>query len=86
MLRLALQAQLRAAAQQLQAGMDVAPAQRLRWEGFAAALIAGGADIDKLAQTCSEAGAGVIAVARDGDVLRFDCWQRRAPVYPTTRD
>ncbi len=82
----ALQQQLQALVQQLRVGMDVAPAQRLRLEGIAAALIASGADIDAVEQICVTAGAEAIAVVRDGDSLRFDCRQQRAPVYPTTSD
>lgn len=82
----ALQEQLQVIAQQLRAGKDVAPAQRLRLEGIAAALIANGVDIDVLEQMCISAGAGAITVMRDGNRLHFDCWQQRAPVYPTTLD
>ncbi len=82
----ALEEQLHAVAQQVRSDMDVAPSQRLRLEGFAAALIAGGADIDALEQVCVAACAGTMTIMRDGDRLRFDCWQKRAPVYPTTVD
>lgn len=78
--------QLQAAAQQLRAGMDVAPAQRLGLEGITAALIASGVDIDALEQMCVTAGTDKIIVVRDGNRLHFDCWQQRAPVYPTTSD
>ncbi len=81
-----LQQQLNVVVQQLGAGLDVAPAQRSRLEGFAAALIADGADVDAIEQICVAAGAGVVTVVRDGNSLRFDCRQQRAPVYPTTRD
>lgn len=83
---MALQEQVRDVAQQLRAGMDIAPAQRLRLEGFAAALIANGTDIDQLESLCAAAGAGVMTLTRAGDTLHFDCWQQRAPVYPTTAD
>ena len=80
-----LQEALAAAAREVRDGMDVAPAQLARLEGLAAALIAAGSDRDSLARACGIAGGDAIAVIADGDLLRFDCRQRRAPVYPSTR-
>lgn len=85
-LAVALLDQLRIIAQQLREGMDVAPAQRLQLEGVAVALLAEGIDIDVLERECIAAGENVIIVTRENNALRFDCWQRRAPVYPSTGD
>lgn len=80
----ALQENLRSIVAQLRAGEDIAPARRLQLEGFAAALVMSGADIDVLAEACVIAGANSVFVTREGNTLHFDCWQQRAPVYPST--
>jgi hypothetical protein len=84
-LKAAFESRLREIVDQLRANRDVAPAQRLQLEGMAAALIAAGIDVDALAQICSRIGADFIVATRIGNALHFDCWQQRAPVYPSAK-
>lgn len=81
----ALRAQLEALSAQLHAGFDVAPAQRLRAEGYAAALLSAGINADELMRFCTNAiaNSAALTVSRRGDTLQFDCRQQRAPVYPS---
>jgi hypothetical protein len=83
-----LHQQLVSIAEQLRAGMDIAPAQRMRLEGYTAAAVASGADINQLAQICAQVlpSTVTIHITCAGAALQFDCWQRRAPVYPSTAE
>jgi hypothetical protein len=84
----AIAAQLDAIARQLDAGFDVAPAQRLALEGLTAASLAAGIEVEVLLQYCrrSMPKGSDMRLSANGDALQFDFWQRRAPVYPTTTD
>jgi hypothetical protein len=80
--------QLQVMIEQLDAGFDVAPAQRLALEGLTAASLAAGTEAEILLQCCRRllpSGAGV-KLSADGRSLQFDLWQQGAPVYPTTAD
>jgi len=84
----AIAAQLDTLLQQLAAGFDVTPAQRLHLEGLTAAWLLAGGDAQVLLQLCRQrmpAGTDV-KLSVDGRTLQFDLWQQRAPVYPTTTD
>ncbi|HSB96953.1 MAG TPA: hypothetical protein VLC91_10910 [Spongiibacteraceae bacterium] len=84
----AIAAELDTLLQQLAAGFDVTPAQRLHLEGLTAACLLTGGDAQILLELCRQrlpAGANV-KLSADGCTLQFDLWQQRAPVYPTTTD
>jgi hypothetical protein len=81
-------AQLDALLQQLAAGFDVAPAQRLHLEGLSAACLVAGGDAEVLLRLCRQRmpASSNVKLSADGRTLQFDLWQQRAPVYPTTAD
>jgi hypothetical protein len=82
-----VEARLREAARQIEAGADLAPARRHRIEGMLELLLAdGGFSREEIAARCAAIlpAEGVVRIAEDRVVL--DLWQRRAPVHPSTRD
>lgn len=83
-----IEAQLRELQLKLEQNIDIAPAQRLQLEGFIAAAHADGVDLDELLQLCSRHAPSNCAIRIDAQqkTLQFDCWQQRAPVYPSTQD
>lgn len=74
--------------QQLAAGFDAAPAQRLQLQGLTCAALLMGTDAALLLQFCRQRIPvdAVVFLTTDGRALQFDLWQVRAPVYPTTLD
>lgn len=68
--------------------VDVAPAQRLQLEGFIAAAHADGVDLDELLQFCTRLASPNCAIRIDEgrNMLQLDCWQQRAPVYPSASE
>jgi hypothetical protein len=84
----AIAAQLDTIVQQLAAGLDVAPAQRLQLEGLTAAGLLAGIDTEFLLEFCRQRipANAAVQLNASGSALQFDLWQVRAPVYPTTAD
>lgn len=80
--------QLRTVARRVGEGFDIAPAQRARIEGMAAAALLQGVDTQRLLAVFRAAlpQASHIELDAQARALRFDIWQRRAPVEPTTSD
>lgn len=72
----------------LERNVDVAPARRLQLEGFIAAAHADGVGLDELLQFCTRIAPPNCAIRIDArqKTLQIDCWQQRAPVYPSTQD
>lgn len=83
-----IDAQLRELRSKLEQNIDIAPAQRLQLEGFIAAAHADGVDLDELLRFCMRLALPNCAIRIDEQqkTLQFDCWQQRAPVYPSTQD
>jgi hypothetical protein len=82
----ALNAELDVFAQRIDAGLDIAPARRARFEGMTAAALALGMESDALLAACREhLPNGAQLMFRPGmRALQLDIWQRRAPVEPST--
>jgi hypothetical protein len=74
--------------QQLNAGFDVAPAQRLSLEGLTRACLAAGMTAETLLQFCRQRLPADTSVYLNsaGSALQFELWQQRAPVYPSTSE
>jgi hypothetical protein len=83
-----IDAELNSLFAQLGQDLDIAPAQRFRLEGLLAAARADGAVLDELLQFCRRNAPPncEIRVNPQRQSLQLDFWQRRAPVYPSTRD
>lgn len=83
-----IDAQLRDLWLKLERNVDIAPAQRLQLEGFIAAAHADGVDLDELLKFCARHAPPNCAIRIDAQrkTLQLDCWQQRAPVYPSTQD
>jgi hypothetical protein len=82
-----VEARLRDAVQQIEAGADLAPAQRYRIEGMLELLLAEGTcSGEEIAARCAAilpVNTGVRVVEQR---VALDLWQRRAPVHPSTRE
>jgi len=80
--------QLREIGATLARDLDIAPAQRLRFEGFIAAAHADGVSLQELFEFCSAQIPTSCSVMFDEQhqTLLLDCRQKRAPVCPSTSD
>jgi len=69
-------------------GIDVAPAQRHRFEGYLRALVDAGAEPLQLVEYCRQRLPSMCTIEFDtvGGEFIVSLPQARAPVYPSTRD
>jgi hypothetical protein len=83
-----IEAQLHELKSKLERNIDIAPAQRLQLEGFIAAAHADGVELDELLRFCARQMPPncVTRIDEQHKALQIDCWQQRAPVYPSTQD